>query len=85
MITKDEAVVIAEKAHGPNFKFFGVTHGVPSNFNIYGGFLRAPDDVWCVSCSSHPDRDDIVSSCRAIVISKDTGKILYDGGAGDEG
>ena len=84
MITNEEAIKIAEKHHGPGFKLYGITHGVPDGFNIYGSFPRFPDDVWCVSCSNHFGKQHGVVS-RTIVILKETGEILYDGDANDEG
>jgi len=85
MITKEQAIEIAEKHHGSGFEIYGITHGVPANFNIYGSFPRSPDDIWCVSCSNHPGKHHILASSRAIVIHKETGEILYDGSANDEG
>ena len=85
MITKEEAITIAEKLHGPKFELHEITHGVPLNFAIYESFPRNPDDVWCVSCSARPGGGSAITSRHAIVISKDTGSVLYDGDAGDEG
>jgi hypothetical protein len=85
MITKEEAVAIAEKLHGPKFKLYQVTHGVPENFSIYGDFPRNPDDVWCVSCSIRSGKANALASGHAVVISKETGNVLYDGSACDEG
>lgn len=83
MISKEEAVAIAEKLHGA--KFYGATSGIPSNFAIYGSFPRNPDDVWCVCCSLQSDRTGVITSGHAVVIAKDTGQVLYDGSACDEG
>ena len=85
MIAQEEAIKIAKDYHGPAFEFYSITHGVPANCSLYGNFSRAPDDVWCVLCSSHPGNHNLLCSSRAIVISKNTGKILYDGSAHDEG
>ena len=85
MITKERAVAIAEKLHGPKFKLYQVTHGVPENFAIYGSFPRNPDDVWCVSCSIGSGKANVLASGHAVVISKETGNVLYDGSACDEG
>ncbi len=76
---------IAEKHRGPGYEFYGITHGVPANFSLYGNFPRNPDDVWCVSCSNHAGKHHIVASSWALVISKETGEVLYDGSANDEG
>ncbi len=88
MITKEEAIKIAEEHHGPGFKFFQISHGLPSNCSVYRSSSTSwtPDDAWCVLCSAHPEKSGmILSSSRAIVIHKDTGAILYDGSANDEG
>jgi len=88
MISETEAINIAEKHHGPGFHFFSITHGAAdiSASLAYVANARKwhPDDVWCVLCSAHPGKMMLCSS-RAIIISKDTGEILYDGDAGDEG
>ncbi|MEI7752279.1 MAG: hypothetical protein WCJ71_09355 [Candidatus Omnitrophota bacterium] len=85
MITEEEAIAIAEKKHGAQFKLYGVTRGIPSNFAIYGSFPRNPDDVWCVYCSLRSDKTGVIASGHAVVIAKDTGQVLYDGSACDEG
>lgn len=85
MITKEEAIAIAEKLHGSKFKMHKVTHGVPSNFALYGSFPKNPDDVWCVSCSIRSEKVNALASGYAVVISKETGNVLYDGSACDEG
>ncbi|MFH1799415.1 MAG: PepSY domain-containing protein [Candidatus Omnitrophota bacterium] len=85
MISKEEAIEIARKKHGTGFQFSSITHGVPANFSIYGSFPQNPDDVWRIQggSSQQPVRLGLFSS-HAIVISKESGEILYDGGAGDE-
>ena len=88
VISREEAIQIAERHHGPEFKFSRILHGVPHNFGIYSsqeGDRWVGDDVWCVLCSLHQGNSGMLCSSRAIVISKDTGEILYDGSAGDEG
>ena len=85
MITQEEAIAIAEKLHSAEFKLYGVTRGVPSNFAIYGSFPRNPDDVWCVYCSLRSGKAGLIASGHAVVIAKDTGRVLYDGSACDEG
>ena len=85
MISQDEAIAVAKKHHGEGFEFFKITRGIPNNCRIYGSGDWVPDNVWCVLCSAHPNNHYILASSRAIVIFKDTGKILYDGSANDEG
>lgn len=88
MITQEEAIKIAEKHHGPGFDFFAISHGVSqisaSMEYIANARKLRPDDVWCVLCSARPGQSGLFSS-RAIVVSKETGEILYDGSADDEG
>jgi len=82
MISKSKALQIAEKHHGPGFKLYRITSGTPDNVNLYSAYKN----VWCVLCSSHPNDGKIMlCSSRAIIISKEKGKILYDGSAHDEG
>ena len=87
MISREEAIKIAEKHHGPGFELYRISHGLPNNCAVYRGSARswAPDDVWCVSCLNHPGKHHIATSSLAIVIHKETGEILYGGDAGDEG
>lgn len=85
MITQEEAIAIAEKLHSTEFKLYGVTRGVPSNFAIYGSFPRNPDDVWCVYYSLRSGKVGLIASGHAVVIANDTGQVLYDGSACDEG
>ena len=76
MISKEEAIEIAQKKHGPGFQFSSITHGVPANFSIYGSFPQNPDDVWCIQGGpSQPVKLGLFSS-HAIVISKETGELI---------
>jgi len=84
MISQENVIEIVKKHHGEGFEFFRITHGIPGNCRIYNSSDWFPDDVWCVLCSAYPGQIMLASS-RAIVISKDTGEILYDGSANDEG
>ncbi len=70
---------------GPFYNIFSITPCVPESFNIYGSAKWADQSVWCISCSTHPSTVNVLCSCRAIIIDKATGEILYDGDAGDEG
>ena len=88
MVNREAAILIAEKQHGPGFKFYGIYHGIPDNCTIYGSRKWVPDDVWCVLCASVRSLErhgHILTSSRAILISKETGEILYDDSANDEG
>lgn len=87
MINQEEAIKIAEQRCGPDFKFYRIAHGMIGARNVYqsAAFSWAPDDVWCLLCCNHPRAKGSIASSRAIVIHKDTGKILFDGSADDEG
>ncbi|MBN8476052.1 hypothetical protein [Sulfuritalea sp.] len=55
----------------------------PADFNIYAGF-REP--CWWVQVPWNDDSGQpVLRSSRVIVIGRQSGKILYDGSAGDEG
>jgi hypothetical protein len=49
-------------------------------------YSNIPDDepCWYFRMTFHPDRFMLCES-RLVIISRNNGKILYDGGAGDEG
>lgn len=87
MIGREDALKIAEKHHGAGFELYQISHGMPNSCDVYqsGDHSWAPDDVWCVLCSNHIPGKCMVGPSYAIVIHKETGKILYDGSAHDEG
>jgi len=85
MISQEQAIEIAKQYCGGEFKLFSIKHGVIGYPGVYRLGMWAPDDVWCISCSYHPGKTTGLFSSRVIVIHKDTGKILYDGSACDEG
>lgn len=88
MVSREEAVKIAAEHDGPGFKFYSISHSVaevsPNMAYRANAHKWLPDDVWCVLCSAQPAHTGL-SSSRAIVIAKETGEILYDGSADDEG
>ena len=51
--------------------------------NIYNGAHWKPDQVWVVY--KNPDDPMSLKSSDVIVVSKRTGRVLYEGSAGDEG
>jgi hypothetical protein len=84
-VTLDMALAIARQALAQSVVSAPlICHGrKPANFNIYGDF---PEPCWWIQVpwndeSGHP----VLRSSRAIVIGRQSGKILYDGSAGDEG
>ncbi|MDO8369868.1 MAG: hypothetical protein Q7S71_04055 [Candidatus Nitrotoga sp.] len=81
-ITKQLALAIAARAlpnHGGQFKCYSQK---PDNCRIYG--INTDQPCWYIYV---PWEDGMLSlrSSRVLVISRLTGKILYDGSAGDEG
>lgn len=87
MINQENAIKLAEQHCGPDFKFYQIAHGTACAPNVYqpAAFSWAPDDVWCLLCCDHTRAKGSIASSRAIVIHKETGKILFDGLANDEG
>jgi hypothetical protein len=55
----------------------------PVRFNIYASF---PEPCWWVQVPWNDEKDgNVIRSSRVIVIGRQTGTVLYDGAAGDEG
>ena len=55
----------------------------PAHFSIYAGF---PEPCWWIQVPWNDETDGIaIRSSRVIVIGRQSGKVLYDGSAGDEG
>jgi hypothetical protein len=60
-----------------------ICHGrKPARFNMYAGF---PEPCWWVQVPWNDKEANALRSSRVIVIGRQTGRILYDGPAGDEG
>ena len=61
-----------------------VCHGrKPGNFLIYGNI---PEPCWWIVAPMGDGKDCLViSSSRVIAVGRQTGKVHYDGSAGDEG
>lgn len=77
MITQEQAVELARQHAGP--KILSVTDRPPEGCNLYG----PPQDCWyAVAEPGHPN---VIQSSRLICISKNDGRVLYDGPAQDEG
>jgi hypothetical protein len=80
-ISRQKALKIAQKQCMPPLDAFEIYDSEPSNWSVYCN--RKDEEYWyvqrsigdsCSLCSSH-----------AIVISKKTGDVVYDGAAHDEG
>lgn len=61
-----------------------VCHGrKPSNFCVYGHF---PEPCWWIVAPWGDGKDDFcLRSSRVIAVGRKTGRVYYDGSAGDEG
>lgn len=81
-ITKQRALEIAARVamtHGGQFKCYSQK---PDNCRFYRIYTDQP--CWYVY-PPNADNQIMLRSSRVIIISRLTGKILYDGSAGDEG
>ena len=79
-ITKEKALEIVKRHNArKEFKSFSITDSLPSNCHIY----NAPENCWYILTAN--EELLALSSSRLVCICKSTGKILYDGSAGDEG
>lgn len=55
----------------------------PAQFSIYANL---PEPCWWVQVPWNDEKDVVaIRSSRVIVVERQTGKVLYDGPAGDEG
>lgn len=83
-VTRHMALDIASKALArPVASEPLICHGrKPAGFNIYGDL---PEPCWWVQVPWDDKEVSALRSSRVIVIGRQTGKILYDGPAGDEG
>jgi hypothetical protein len=61
-----------------------ICHGrKPARFSIYA---HLPEPCWWVQAPWNDEMDVVaIRGCRVIVVGRQTGKVLYDGSAGDEG
>jgi acyl-CoA thioester hydrolase len=84
IMTESDALNIFNKyiQNKPDIEVFKITDSLPDNCSPYG----APrEGCWYVLCSSHPGQSYIICSSRLIAISKESGEVIYDGSANDEG
>lgn len=84
-VTQRMALDIATQALGQSLVSEPmICHGrKPARFSIYANLL---EPCWWVQAPWGDGKDGIaIRSSRVIVIGRQTGKILYDGPAGDEG
>ncbi len=81
-ITKQKALEIAAQVCKTDRREFHCYSKKPENFAFYASIPDEP--CWYVS-TAWDDALYILRSSRLIVISRMTGKVFYDGSAGDEG
>jgi hypothetical protein len=83
-VTRQKALDIASKALGQSDASEPlICHGSkPARFNIYGDL---PEPCWWVEVPWNDKQVNALRSARVIAIGRQTGKVLYDGAAGDEG
>lgn len=79
-ISRQKALKIAQKQCMPPIEAFEIYDSQPSGWCIYG--LHSEEACWYVRRSSGTG---MLSSAHAIIISKKTGRVIYDGSANDEG
>lgn len=84
-ITRETALAIASRAVSQGVVALPMTcHGrKPDDFRIYA---KPPEPCWFVQVPwDDGEQGYVIRSCRVIVIGRRTGKVYYDGSAGDEG
>ena len=80
-ISPDKALDIARLCNSDRkLKIYSITGFLPDNCLVY----NCPENCWFVLCDSDPKILGLKSS-RLICVSKETGKIMYDGSANNEG
>lgn len=82
-IGREKAVKIAMKSRVPDTSQFRASESPPGNMNIY---LPYDEPCWYVTAPRNVGMDgNLLRNSRIILISKKTGRVLYDGSANDEG
>ena len=81
-VGKKKAIKIAMKSRVPDVTQFHAFESPPKNMNLY----HAPQEpCWYVIAPWGVGFDGALRSSRIIIVSKKTGRVLYDGSANDEG
>lgn len=80
-ISRDEALTVFHRRYpSATVNVFRITDTLPDNCAVY----NRPTDCWFVLFSNEQIITRLQSS-RLVAVSKDTGEIVYDGDANDEG
>jgi len=82
-IGKRKAMKIAKKAIKADTSSFNICDTKPANINVYN-LLKEP--CWFIFVPWNDGKDGMMHrSSHLLLISKLTGRVLFDGSAGDEG
>lgn len=81
-VDRGEALRIAQNQCIPPIEAFEIYNHMPDNWRIYIGRKSIPGENWYISV---PGKCGGLHSPHAIIISRKTGEVVYDGTAGDEG
>ncbi len=82
-ITESQAISIARHATALPLQSFSVCRKLPLNCSIYNPPVES---CWVVQTSWNDGKDgSVLRSSRLLLISKQSGEVLYDGSANDEG
>ena len=85
-IDRNKALRIVAKKIGADAGELECHDGLPDNCNLYFTEAISGEPFWYIFAPWQDGRDDtMLRSSRIIMISKRTGKIFFDGSAGDEG
>lgn len=82
-VSRRKAVEIVVQKEGiPASDAFPVFGKMPTSVHIYA---PPKEPCWFIHVPWNDGRPQMIRSSRIILVSKISGKVLYDGGAGDEG
>jgi hypothetical protein len=81
-IDKNDALQIAQKQCSPPIRAFEIYDRMPKNWSIYLRRESLPGENWYIAA---PRKEGGLHSTHAIIISRKTGEVIYDGSANDEG
>jgi len=80
-VSRKKALGIARQVSAPPLQAFEITRSKPVNINLY----NVPEDEPCWYVIVPNQGSPAIQSSHVVVISRRTGKVLYNGSACDEG
>jgi hypothetical protein len=81
-LSREQAIAVFHQRHPSQIiRWFEITDTLPRNCAMYNW----PKDCWFVRFFTTYDNPCVLQSSRLVAVSKTTGKIVFDGDAGDEG